>query len=140
MGEWQWVGAAACLRLAPSPGTRAQGQDSQGSRVLCGPYLCSSSSSSLVIIFLYWFPRSFPGLYLKEKTSPPAERRRGQSWRKGLSAGGLPQTPGPLHLLLVSKGPSRLAGIPPSPPVPAQVLPGLREEVMPLSGPSAQQV
>ena len=36
-------------------------------------YLCSSSSSSLVIIFLYWFPRSFPGLYLKEKASPPAE-------------------------------------------------------------------
>lgn len=42
-------------------------------------YLCSSSSSSLVIIFLYWFPLSFPGLYLKEKASPPAERTHSKS-------------------------------------------------------------
>lgn len=42
-------------------------------------YLCSSSSSSLVIMDLYWFPLSFPGLYLKENVSSAAgewERER----------------------------------------------------------------
>lgn len=42
-------------------------------------HLCSSSSSSLVIIDLYWFPLSFPGLYLKENVSSAAgewERKR----------------------------------------------------------------
>lgn len=39
-------------------------------------YLCSSSSSSLDIIDLYWFPLSFPGLYLKENVSSAAGEGR----------------------------------------------------------------
>lgn len=49
-------------------GADQAGRGEQGSST----YLCSSSSSSLVIIDLYWFPRSFPGLYLKENASSAA--------------------------------------------------------------------
>lgn len=51
-------------------------------------HLCSSSSSSLVIIDLYWFPLSFPGLYLKENVSSAAgewERERQRRARDRVS-------------------------------------------------------
>lgn len=45
-------------------------------------YLCSSSSSSLVIIDLYWFPLSFPGLYLKENISSAAGQGQRERQRR----------------------------------------------------------
>lgn len=60
----------------PTPTRREEGMVgwltllSPSTRVPETAYLCSSSSSSLVIILLYWLPLSCPGLYLKEKAAP----------------------------------------------------------------------
>lgn len=97
-------------------------------------YLCSSSSSSLDIIDLYWFPLSFPGLYLKENVSSaagegrhkkskrsvnqrPLERHNPQQW--GCSLGVLSDlcscTPNalatPAHFLSQLQSPERLGTV-----------------------------
>lgn len=48
-------------------------------------YLCSSSSSSLDIIDLYWFPLSFPGLYLKENVSSAAGEGRQKKSKRSVN-------------------------------------------------------
>lgn len=57
------------------------GQEEEGSST----YLCSSSSSSLDIIDLYWFPLSFPGLYLKENVSSAAGEGRQKKSKKSVN-------------------------------------------------------
>lgn len=46
-------------------------------------YLCSSSSSSLVIIRLYWLPRSCPGLYWKKASPAETQGERPRPPQKG---------------------------------------------------------
>lgn len=71
--RFSWLGEAWTRGGLHTPrwlqgGADRAGRGEQGSST----YLCSSSSSSLVIIDLYWLPLSFPGLYLKENASSAA--------------------------------------------------------------------